>query len=108
MSRPAGELRDAPVGVRPPWWVRGLNRVSPGLGTVANGSPRYAENLRMISDAAHPGRGGAHVLAVLPDRSCGIGSLTVEPGPLREASRVGYESVDAAVRSIGPDLSGAL
>jgi predicted patatin/cPLA2 family phospholipase len=102
LSRPATELRDVPAGVRPPWWVRALDRVSPGLGTVANGSPRYAENLRMISDAAHPGRGDAHLLAVLPARSCGVGSLTVEPEPLRAASRVGFESLASAVRTLGP------
>ena len=42
-----------------------------------------------------------------PSRSCGVGSLTVEPEPLEAASRVGYESVEAAVGSIDPDVSGS-
>ena len=36
-------------------WARTLDRLVPGLGTVAQGSRRYGADLRLVTDAAHPG-----------------------------------------------------
>ena len=60
-------------------WARALDRLVPGLGTVAQGSRRYGADLRLITDAAHPDRGPRHLAAIGPARSVGVGGLTVDP-----------------------------
>lgn len=91
-------------------WARTLDRLVPGLGTVAQGSRRYGSELRIVTDAAHPDRGPGHLLAIAPGRSAEVGSLCIDEGPLGEAVRIGDESAVAAIASMaleGRDLDPA-
>jgi predicted patatin/cPLA2 family phospholipase len=81
-------------------WARTLDRLVPGLGTVAQGSRRYGSDLRLITDAAHPDRGPQHLAAIGPSRSVGVGGLTVAPGPVAAAVAVGDESAVAAIDAV--------
>lgn len=85
------------TGARLSLWARLLNRAVPGLGTVAQGSRRYGADLRIITDAMHPDRGPAHLLAIGPAQPAGVGAFTVDPAAVAEAVRVGAESIAAAV-----------
>jgi len=101
LCRASTEVREQP-GAGPaglPFWGRSLDRLVPGLGTVANGSRRYSESLRMIRDVTHPGRGGAHLMAISPAQACGVSGLTIEVERVRRASDVGYRSVRAAAEA---------
>lgn len=107
-------------------WARALDRVIPGLGTVAQGSRRYGADLRFVielagspldptphdlvaeelergggagTDAAHPG----HVLAIGPSRSADVGALCIDAVRLGEAVRIGDESVGVAVDALDAD-----
>jgi predicted patatin/cPLA2 family phospholipase len=78
-------------------WARALDRLVPGLGTVAQGSRRYGADLRLVTDAAHPDRGPGHLAAIAPVRSAGVGALCVDPTRVGEAVRIGDESAEAAL-----------
>lgn len=84
-------------------WARALDRLVPGLGTVAQGSRRYGADLRLVTDAAHPDRGPGHLAAIGPARSTGMGSLCVDRGPVGEAVVIGDESAVAAIGSVSAD-----
>ena len=85
-------------------WARALDRIVPGLGTVAQGSRRYGADLRLVTDAAHPERGPAHLCAIGPARSAGVGALTVEVEPIGAAVRIGDASCTAALDAVAADL----
>ncbi|OLT11131.1 hypothetical protein BJF78_27550 [Pseudonocardia sp. CNS-139] len=78
-------------------WARMLDRLVPGLGTVAQGSRRYGADLRLVTDAAHPDRGPGHLAAIGPVRSAGMGSLCVDAVRVAEAVEIGDESAAAAL-----------
>lgn len=88
---------DAPLSA----WARLLDRAVPGLGSIAQGSRRYGSDLRIVTDAAHPARGPAHLLALGPARSAGFGALCVERGPIGEAVEIGDTSAQAALAAVG-------
>lgn len=81
-------------------WARALDRVVPGLGSVAQGSRRYGADLRIVTDAAHPDRGPGHLLAIGPARSAGMGALCIDPALVGEAVRIGEESARVAVEAL--------
>jgi predicted patatin/cPLA2 family phospholipase len=81
-------------------WARALDRLVPGLGTVAQGSRRYGADLRVITDAAHPDRGPGHLAAIGPARSVGVGALCVDREMIAAAVRVGDESVEMAIDAV--------
>jgi predicted patatin/cPLA2 family phospholipase len=81
-------------------WARALDRLVPGLGTVAQGSRRYGADLRLVTDAAHPDRGPGHLAAIGPARSVGVGALCVDREMIAAAVRVGDESVDKALEAV--------
>jgi predicted patatin/cPLA2 family phospholipase len=96
LCRGADDLHhDADAGLS--LWAKALDRLVPGLGTVAQGSRRYGADLRLVTDAAHPDRGPGHLAAIGPARSAGLGSLCVDPARVAEAVRIGDESADAAL-----------
>ena len=96
LCRGADDLHhDADAGLS--LWAKALDRLVPGLGTVAQGSRRYGADLRLVTDAAHPDRGPGHLAAIGPVRSAGMGSLCVDPARVAEAVRIGDESADAAL-----------
>jgi predicted patatin/cPLA2 family phospholipase len=96
LCRGADDLHhDADAGLS--LWARALDRLVPGLGTVAQGSRRYGADLRLVTDAAHPDRGPGHLAAIAPVRSAGVGALCVDPARVGEAVRIGDESAEAAL-----------
>jgi predicted patatin/cPLA2 family phospholipase len=92
---------DPDVGLS--FWARALDRLVPGLGTVAQGSRRYGVDLRLITDAAHPARGPQHLAAIGPARSVGVGGLTVAADAVAAAVAVGDESAAAAIDAVGAE-----
>ncbi|HYH32162.1 MAG TPA: patatin-like phospholipase family protein [Pseudonocardia sp.] len=81
-------------------WARALDRLVPGLGSLAQGSRRYGTDLRLVTDAAHPERGPGHLAAIGPARSAGLGALCVDPARVGEAVRIGDESAVAALEAV--------
>jgi predicted patatin/cPLA2 family phospholipase len=81
-------------------WARALDRLVPGLGTVAQGSRRYGADLRVITDAAHPDRGPGHLAAIGPAKSVGVGALCVDREMIAAAVQVGDESVEMAIDAV--------
>jgi predicted patatin/cPLA2 family phospholipase len=81
-------------------WARALDRIVPGLGSLAQGSRRYGADLRLVTDAAHPDRGPGHLAAIGPARSAGMGALCVDPVRVGEAVRIGDESAAAALQAV--------
>jgi predicted patatin/cPLA2 family phospholipase len=81
-------------------WARALDRLVPGLGTLAQGSRRYGADLRLVTDAAHPDRGPGHLAAIGPARSAGMGALCVDAVRVGEAVRIGDESAAAALDAV--------
>lgn len=96
LSRPTAELRPG-LDVRLPWWARALDRCTPGLGTLSQGDRRYGADLALVADPSHPDLRGARVAAIEPHSGTGTGALTIDPGPVGDAVRVGRESALAAL-----------
>jgi predicted patatin/cPLA2 family phospholipase len=85
-------------------WARTLDRLVPGLGTVAQGSRRYGLDLRLVVDGSPL---GGHLCAIGPSRSAGVGSLCVEQERIADAVRVGDESATAALDAVAAELDPA-
>ncbi len=85
-------------------WARTLDRMVPGLGTVAQGSRRYGLDLRLVVEGSLL---GGHLCAIGPSRSAGVGALCVEQGPIAEAVRIGHESATAALEAVAAELDPA-
>ncbi len=100
LNRTGPELRRADPGAGPARWARALDRLAPGLGSIAQESSRHGPVLTVLDDAAHPSRGGAHLLALVPGRDVGIQGLTIDVGRVELATRVGYETLAAALRRV--------
>jgi predicted patatin/cPLA2 family phospholipase len=81
-------------------WARALDRIVPGLGSLAQGSRRYGADLRLVTDAAHPDRGPGHLAAIGPARSAGMGALCVDPVRVGEAVQIGDESAVVALEAV--------
>lgn len=96
LSRRICELRPG-AEARLSWWAMALDRARPGLGSLAQGTRRYGADLAMVTDQGHPARAAAKVAAVEPWRGTGMGALTIDPGPVGDAVRVGAESMRAAL-----------
>ncbi|WP_214406264.1 patatin-like phospholipase family protein [Pseudonocardia lacus] len=97
VNRTAPELRrDAPAG-GPARWARLLDRLTPGLGSIAQQQHRHAAAVALIDDAAHPTRRGAHLLPVVPDTDAGVRGLTTDRARVEHAARIGYRSLTAAL-----------
>lgn len=103
LCRGAADLHpDADAGLSR--WARTLDRLVPGLGTVAQGSRRYGADLRLVVDAAHPDRGAGHLCAIGPSASAGISALTVEAGSVARAVQIGDASCTAVLEAIAEEL----
>jgi predicted patatin/cPLA2 family phospholipase len=97
VNRTGPELRaDAPAG-GPARWARLLDRLTPGLGAMAQQQHRHAAAVAVLDDAAHPSRLGVHLLPVVPDTDVGVRGLTTDAARVEQAARVGYRSLTAAV-----------
>ena len=96
LCRGADELHpDAAAGLS--WWARSLDRLVPGLGTLAQGSRRYRADLELITDATHPDRGPGHLAAIAPSASAGVSGLCTDADALARAVDIGDRSVGAAL-----------
>jgi hypothetical protein len=103
LCRGADDLHhDADAGLS--LWARTLNRVVPGLGSVAQGSRRYGLDLRLVVGGSPL---GGRLCAIGPARSAGVGALTVEQGPIGDAVRIGDESATAALDAVAAELDPA-
>ena len=84
-------------------WARTLDRLVPGLGTVAQGSRRYGADLRLIVDAARADRGPGNLCAIGP--SGGGRRVAVRRSrPIAAAVRIGDESVAAALDAVAAEM----
>jgi predicted patatin/cPLA2 family phospholipase len=100
-TRAESELRRGDPG-GPAGWARALDRLAPGLGHMAQESRRHAPVLAVLDDAAHPSRGDAHLLALLPERDEGVRGLTTDVARVERAAQAGYSAVVTALARVAP------
>jgi predicted patatin/cPLA2 family phospholipase len=99
LTRTVPELRRSDPGERAPLWARSIDVVVPGLGAMTQDVRRHADCLALLSDAAHPDRGGAHLMAITPARSAGVRGLTIDVPRVEQAVVLGREAVRSALRA---------
>jgi predicted patatin/cPLA2 family phospholipase len=99
-TRAASELRRVDPGSGPARWARALDRLSPGLGQMAQETRRHAPALAVLDDASHPSRGGAHLLALVPERDEGVRGLTTDVARVERAAHTGYAAVVSALARV--------
>jgi predicted patatin/cPLA2 family phospholipase len=96
LCRGRGELHSGPHAELS-WWAKGLDRFAPGLGTVAQGSRRYGDDLRLITRAPDPLRPEVRLAAIGPDRGAGVGGLCTDRAALQAAVQIGEHSMVTAI-----------
>ena len=101
VNRTAPELRRDAADDGPATWARLLDRLSPGLGSMAQQRHRHGPALALLDDAAHPSREGAHLLPVVPGADAGVRGLTTDRARVRLAADIGYRALTAAVHRAG-------
>lgn len=99
INRTAPELRRDAARTGPARWARLLDRLTPGLGSIAQ-HHRHAAEVAVLKDAAHPSRGGAHLLPVVPGSDAGVRGLTIDVARVEHAARIGHRSLTALVQRI--------
>ncbi|WP_353649371.1 patatin family protein [Nakamurella sp. A5-74] len=97
VNRTPEDLRGAPSEPTPSRWARGVDRLVPGLGAMADERRRMGPALALLRDADHPRRGGAKVFTLWPDTDAGIKGLTTHRARVERASQIGYSSVNAVL-----------
>ncbi|MHA6796328.1 hypothetical protein ACVGVM_22855 [Pseudonocardia bannensis] len=100
-NRPTLLLADEPTGALDSEGAAGVLDLFRRLHRAGQGTRRYGADLRVVTDAAHPDRGAAQLLAIEPWRSTGMGALCIDPGPVGEAVRIGHASAVAALDAAG-------
>jgi predicted patatin/cPLA2 family phospholipase len=100
VNRTEPELRQDAATPGPARWARLLDRLTPGLGSIAEQHHRHAAVVEVLDDAAHPSRDGAHLLPVIPHADAGVRGLTTDRVRVERAARIGYRSLAAAVRRV--------
>jgi predicted patatin/cPLA2 family phospholipase len=99
LNRTVPELRRADPGTGPARWARALDRLAPGLGSIAQESSRHGPVLAVLEDAGHPDRAGVHLLAVTPAVDEGVRGLTTDPVRVRRAAEAGYAALERSLRT---------
>ncbi len=89
--------RPNPVG-RQARWARSLDRLAPGLGSMAQESHRLRPEMAVLDNAAHHARSQAHLLAVTPASDAGVRGLTTDPARVRAAADLGYDAMRRALQ----------
>jgi predicted patatin/cPLA2 family phospholipase len=107
VNRTLPEMRGTDPGTGPARWARALDRLAPGLGSMAHESARHGPTLEVLDDAGHPSRSGVHLLAVLPTDDVGVRGLTTDPVRVRRAAQVGHDSFTAALARAAGSRTGA-
>jgi predicted patatin/cPLA2 family phospholipase len=100
VNRTEPELRRDAGSSGPAQWSRLLDRLTPGLGSIAEQHHRHAAVVEVLDDAAHPSRDGVHLLPVVPQADAGVRGLTTDKVRVERAARIGYRSLVAAVRRV--------
>jgi predicted acylesterase/phospholipase RssA len=108
LNRTVPELRRGDPGAGPARWARALDRLAPGLGSIAQESARHGPVLAVLDDAGHPDRAGVHLVAVTPATDEGVRGLTTDPVRVRRAADAGYAALLRAMRAAGVDGTGEL
>lgn len=90
VNRTPEDLRGAPSVPTPSRWARGVDRIVPGLGSMADERRRMGPALALLRDEHHPARYGAKVFTVWPDTDAGIKGLSTHSHRVEQASRIGY------------------
>lgn len=93
LTRTVPELRRAAPAAGPARWARGLDRLAPGLGTIAQQGPRIGPMLALLDDAGHPARDGRHLYAVATEVGSGVRGLTTDVDRVRRAAALGYAAM---------------
>ena len=101
MNRTVPELRRVDPTAAAARWVRALDRLRPGLGSIAAETHRLAPLLAVLDDAAHPSRAGRHLLAITPEQDAGIRGLTIDAVRVQQAADFGYEAARSALSRVG-------
>lgn len=99
LNRTLAELRKADPDAAPARWATALDRLRPGLGLIAQEGRRLGPVLTVL-DEARARRDGGHVLALAPSHSVGVRGLTVDVARVEQAARIGYATVQIALRRI--------
>jgi hypothetical protein len=99
LTRSVPELRRADPGTGEARWARALDRLAPGLGSIAQEGRRFGPALAVLDDAGHPARNGTHLLAVAPQEA-GVRGLTIDVARVERAARAGYAALEAALRRL--------
>ncbi|MFC4942654.1 patatin-like phospholipase family protein [Pseudonocardia sp. GCM10023141] len=100
LNRTVGELSKADPDAPPARWAGAMNRLAPGLGLIAQEGRRLGPVLAVLERARTRAEDGAYVLALAPGRSMGVRGLTVDVARVEQAARVGYATVQIALRRI--------
>lgn len=97
LNRTVSGLRRHDPSAGPARWTRALDRVTPGLGAIAQRSHRLGPVLQVLADPAHAARAGRHVLAVAPADDAGVRGLTTDRARVERAARLGYAAMAARI-----------
>jgi predicted patatin/cPLA2 family phospholipase len=97
LDRTVSGLRRHDPSAGPARWTRALDRVTPGLGAIAQRSHRLAPVLQVLADPAHAARAGRHVLAVAPAEDAGVRGLTTDRARVERAARLGHAAMAARI-----------
>ncbi len=100
VNRTAADLRRADPGAGPARWAQALDRVAPGLGSIAQENHRIGPVLAVLDDAAHSARDGRHLLAVTPSEDAGVRGLTTDATRVYRATRIGRATMEAALARV--------
>lgn len=99
-SRTRDELKAPVPERRNPFWARSLDQLIPGLGGMASGARHYSTNLELVTEAGHPDRGKAHLLAITPSESSGLNGLTTDVPKVKQAADLGHSSAAATLDAV--------
>jgi predicted patatin/cPLA2 family phospholipase len=97
VNRTVPELRRVNPTGRPARWARTLDRLAPGLGSMAQESQRLRPEMAVLDDAAHPSRSGTHLFTITPEQDAGVRGLTIDVDRVRLAAAIGYRAVQSAL-----------
>jgi predicted patatin/cPLA2 family phospholipase len=97
LNRSVPELRRADRELAPARWAAALDRIAPGLGTMADETRRHFPLLELLDDANHPARLGAHVMTIAPEHGLGVRGLTTDVARVAQAAQTGYTAMRMAL-----------
>lgn len=92
VNRTPQDLRGAPSVPTPSRWASGVDRIIPGLGSMADERRRMGPALALLRDEHHPDRHDAKVFTIWPDSDARIKGLTTHSHRVEQASKIGYAS----------------